>query len=101
MRELGEFVDVSFDAPDEAFELREDFIDVRGNFRHGAREDVDVVVAVHFKLAEIGPERRIARGSAGEALWRGGRSPRLGTARRADAVVFVLFLELGNFSVQA
>src|SRR2546423_1354148 len=101
MSEFGEFVDVAFDAPDKALELREDLVYVGGNFRHGARENVDVVVAVHLELAEIGPEGRIAGRRAGEALRSGRGSPRLGRARAAEAVVFVFFLELGNLSVQA
>ena len=56
MSELGEFVDVAFDATDVALQLRQDFVDVGGNFRHGAREDVEIVVAIHLQFAEIGPE---------------------------------------------
>ena len=53
VREFGEFVDVAFDSADVAFELREDFVDVGGNFGHRAREDVEVVVAIHLEFAEF------------------------------------------------
>src|SRR6266852_2388777 len=101
MRELGELVDVAFDAADETFELGQDFVDVRGNFRHGAGENVEVVVAIHFQYAEIGPEGAVAGGRAGQALRSLRGAPRAGVARRADAVELVFFLELGNFAVQA
>src|SRR5262245_15257016 len=48
---LCKFVDVAFDAANEAAELRKNLVDVGGNFGHGARQDVDVVVAIHFQFA--------------------------------------------------
>ena len=53
VRELGEFIDVGIDAAHEAFELGQDFVDVRGNFGQRARQDVEIVVAIHFQLAEF------------------------------------------------
>ena len=58
--ELGELVDVAFDAIDVALELREDFVDVGGNFGHGAGEDVEIVVAIHFEFAELVEEATFA-----------------------------------------
>src|SRR5215472_6531459 len=40
--EFGEFVDVAFDAVNVVFQLREDFVDIGGNFGHGTRKDVEV-----------------------------------------------------------
>ena len=51
--ELGEFVDVRIHAAHEAFELGQDNVHVRGNFSERARENVEVVVAIHFQLAEF------------------------------------------------
>ena len=101
VREFCELVDIAFDASDEPAELREDFVYVGGNFRHGARQDVHVVVAIHFEFAEFGKERRIAGGCAGEHLPR--RLQRLFRNRpaRTKFVVLVLFLELGDFALQA
>ena len=65
MSELGEFVDVTFDAIDVALELGQDFVDVGGDFRHGAREDGEIVVAIHLELAELGEERIFAGGGVG------------------------------------
>ena len=39
VRELGEFVDVALDAIDKAVELREDFINVGGDFRHASARE--------------------------------------------------------------
>ena len=74
VRELGEFVDVAFDASDVALELREDFVDVGGNFGHRAREDVEVVVAIHLEFAEV-VEQAIAGGRARQTLGRSRRLP--------------------------
>ena len=53
VRELREFIDVGIHAAHEAFELREDFGDVRGNFGERARQNVEIVVAIHFQFAEF------------------------------------------------
>src|SRR5882724_1859087 len=63
--EFGEFVDIAFDAPDEAAHLGEDFVYVGGNLGHGARENVNVVVTIHFEFAEFRPEGSVARGGVG------------------------------------
>ena len=59
VRELGEFVNVRIDAAHEALELREDFVDVRGDFSERTREYIEVIVAVHLELAEF--EQIVAR----------------------------------------
>ena len=100
--EFGEFVDVTFDAADEARELGEYFVDVGGDFRHGTGQNVEVVVAVHFEFAELGPDGRVTRGDAGEHLRRGIRVPRgAGHAGRADTVEFVFFLKFADFALEA
>ena len=53
MRQLGELVDIAVDAAHEAIQLGEHFRDVGGNFRERAREDAEVVVAIHLQLAEL------------------------------------------------
>src|SRR5260370_9541022 len=100
MRELGELVDVALDAPDVAFQLGQNFVYVGGNFRHGARKNINVVVAVHFQFAEVRPERGIAGRGAAEPLRSGRRSPSPGVSRGADAIELVLFLEIGDLAVQ-
>src|SRR5215831_32101 len=101
VRELCKFVDIAFNSANETAKLREHFVDVSGDFGHGARQDIDVVVAVHFQFAEIGPEGGVPGGGAGEHL-RSGRGCRSqGTAIRADAVKFVLFLKFVDFALEA
>ena len=100
VRKFGELVDVAFDSADESAHLREDFVDVGRNFRHGTGENVDVVVAVHFEFAEFGPERSVARCGAGKHLRRRSGRRRERTARGIDAIEFVFFLELGDFALQ-
>src|SRR5258708_12381559 len=99
MRELGELVDVAFDAPDVAFELRQNLVDVGGNFRHGARKNIEIVVAVHFEFAEAGPG--IAGRGAAEALRCGCWVPRPGVSPAADTIQFPFSLEPLNFSLHA
>ena len=99
--EFGELVDVAFDSSDEAAHLREDFVYVGRNFGHGARKDVDVVVTIHFELAEFRPEGSIARGGVGEHLRRWSRVLRKRPTRGINPIEFVLFLELGDFALQA
>jgi len=48
MGEFCEFVDVAFHAADKSLKLREHFVYVGGNFGHGARQNIEVVVAIHF-----------------------------------------------------
>ncbi len=101
MRQLREFVDIAFDAADEPFQLRKYLVDVRRNLGHRTRKNIEIVVAVHFKFAEFGPERRVACSRAREHLRRRLGIPRcLGGAIVADAVKLVLFLEFGNFALQ-
>ena len=99
--EFGEFVDIAFDAPDEAAHLREDFVYVGGNLRHGTRENVDVVVTIHFQFAEFRPEGSVARGRVGQHLRRWRSALRKRPTSGIDAIEFVLFLELGDFALQA
>ena len=56
MRQLCEFVDVTLDAPHKAFELHQDFFHIGRYLRHRPRQYVEIVVAVHFEFAEIGPQ---------------------------------------------
>ena len=64
MSELGEFVDVAFNATDVSLELCQDFVDIGGDFRHRAREDGEIVVAIHLEFAEFG-----RRGSPRQRRW--------------------------------
>ena len=99
--EFGEFVDIAFDAPDEAAHLGEDFVYVSGNFCHRTRENVDVVVTIHFQFAEFRPEGSVARGRVGQHLRRWRSALRKRPTSGIDAIEFVLFLELGDFALQA
>lgn len=99
--ELGELVDVALDAVGVALELREDLVDVGGNFGHRAGEDVEIVVAIHLQLTELVEEATFARSGAGQhfltlIVCRPGQADLL-----ADAIVFVLFLEFVDFALQA
>src|SRR5438445_13240700 len=49
--EFGEFVDIAFDAPDEAAHRGAAFVYVSGNLRHRTRREVDVVAASQFPSA--------------------------------------------------
>src|SRR5215472_6842318 len=100
VRELGEFVDVAFDAVNVVFQLCEDFVDIGGNFGHGTRKDVEVVVAIHFEFAELLEIRAFAGGGAGEHFLRLLAGPRRGDLR-ANAIEFVFFLEFVDFAMQA
>ena len=101
MREFREFVDIAFDAANEPAHLRKHFVDVGRNFRHRTRQDVDVIVAIHLKFAEFGPERGVARRGVGQHL----RSRRVirgeRPADRIDAIEFILFLEFGHLALQS
>ena len=101
VRELGEFVDVAFDAADVAFELRQHFVDVGGNFGHGAGEDVEIVVAIHLEFAEVVEKLARPRRRWLSNLLSGGVRPRHGGAGGADAVELVFFLEFVDFALQA
>src|SRR5579863_4051379 len=100
MREFRELVDVAFDTTDKSFELRKHFVYVGGDFRHRTRKDIEIVVAVHFQFAEIGPEGSVARGRIRECLPCCRWTPRTRLSRRADAIEFVLLLEFANFALQ-
>ena len=101
MRQLREFVDIAFDAPDKPFQLREYLVDVRRDLGHRPRQNIEVVVAIHFQFAEFGPERRVACRGTRKHLWSGlGIPGPLGGAVVADAVKFVLFLKLSDFALQ-
>ena len=101
VRQLSELVDVAFDASDVALQLREHFVHVSGDFRHGARQNIEVVVAVHFQFAEIGPEGGVAGRRTSEPLRRCVGIPVCGFGLGTDTVEFVFFLEFGNFALQA
>ena len=53
MGEFGEFVDIGVHSAHEAFQLRQDLVDVGGNFRERARKDIEIIVAVHLEFAEF------------------------------------------------
>ena len=53
VRKLGELVDVAIHTTNKAIELREHFGDVGGNFGQRAREDVEIVIAIHLQFAEL------------------------------------------------
>ena len=95
MGEFGELVNVGVHAAHEAFELGEDFGDVGGNFGERARKDVEVVVAVHFELAELEEIVRGDRRHGGEISAERIHLRRLaaGHEGRTQAVEFVLVLE--------
>src|SRR5271167_5263607 len=95
-----ELVDVAFNAPDETFELRQDFVHIRGDFRHGPRKNIEIIVAVHFKFAEFRPERSITRSCVGKRVPRCRRTPWTCLPRGTDAIKLVLLLELSDFSLQ-
>jgi hypothetical protein len=54
MRQLGELVNIAIHAPNEPVKLCEHFCDICGNFRQRSREDIEIVIAVHFQLAKFG-----------------------------------------------
>ena len=85
MRQLREFVDVAFDAPDKPFQLR---------------QNIEIVVAVHFQFTEFRPEGLIARSRAGKHPWRRPRAPWSGAAVRADAVELIFLLKLRDLALQ-
>ena len=100
--ELGEFIDIGIDAAHETFELSEHFSDVRGNFGEGARQNVEVVVTIHFEFTEI--EKIVGSDSRERAMPAERIHLRGLTAwheRRANAAEFVLFLEVRDFTSQA
>ena len=53
--ELGEFIDVPAHAADKSTELRKHFRNVGGNFGQRARENIEVIVAIHFEIGKIQP----------------------------------------------
>ena len=65
--QLGELVNVGIHAADETIELGENFGDVGGNFRQRAREDAEIVVAIHLQFAELSQRRIVGVRVAGEA----------------------------------
>jgi hypothetical protein len=73
--QLRKFVDVAFYAAYKAFQLRQYFVHVGGDFRHGPRQDVEVVVPVHLQFPELFPKRAFTRGSVVQYLLGLLRSP--------------------------
>ena len=60
MRKLGELINVAINPTHKSIELAENLGDVGRDFRQRAREDVELVIAIHFQLAELS-ERGIER----------------------------------------
>src|SRR4029077_14447371 len=52
---LGEFIDIPAYAADKSSELRKHFGNIGGNFGQRARENIEVVVAIHFEIGKIQP----------------------------------------------
>ena len=81
----------------------EHFGDVRGDFRQRARQDVDIVVAVHLEFAEleqvVGHNRRARNSMWAERIHL--RRLAAGHERRGDAREFVLLLKFRNLSGEA
>ena len=78
------------------------FRDVSRNFRQRARQDVDVVVAVHFQIAEfeqiVGGDRRKRVDVAAERIFL--QLLPAGHQRVGDAAELVLLLEVGDLARQ-
>src|ERR1700730_1043437 len=53
--ELGELIDVASHPADKSSELRKHFRNIGGNFSQRARENVEVIVAIHFEFGKIKP----------------------------------------------
>ena len=103
VRELREFVDIGIDAAHETFELRQNFRDVRGNFRERARKNVHIVVAIHLEFAELEQivrhDRRFRLEAAAERVHlRGVASWHQSDVQAAE---FVLVLKFGDFVREA
>src|SRR5580704_755524 len=58
--ELGELIDVASHSPDKSSELRKHFRNIGGNFGQRARENIEIIVAIHFEVGKIKP---VAAGS--------------------------------------
>src|SRR6185437_15996843 len=102
MRQLGELVNIGINTPDKPPKLRQDFADVGGNFRQGPGENVEIIIPVHFELAELGMRLARQRSIAGE--WNavsGNEIVGRAHARHVNAAEFVLFLELADFFLHA
>ena len=54
VRELREFIDVRIHATHETFQLRENFRHVGRYFGQGTGQGVEIIVAIHLQIAELG-----------------------------------------------
>ena len=101
MRQFGEFVDVAIHAADKTIKLRQDFRDIGGNFSQRARENIEIVIAVHLQLAEFGQRVIKAVRIAGVTAAQRKIVYRPRRWRGMNAAEFVLLLEFRDLILHA